>query len=267
MAADPRFQDFGRDVLRRAVGEIGLHVHAWDSPPVDGNGHGDQLYMYELSDELLCAKVDYLTRMLADVFEAQPLSHRAGRWGFDERVARVLVNAGYLVDCSVTPGVSWKKYPGAAHGRGGPDYTGFPDRPYFLDPQDIASSGASPLLEVPMTIRPNHSAMIKRLHRVVEDNFAGRVLRRTMGPPNLWLRPNGVNIETLLGIVDWATQRQLPVIEFMLHSSELMPAGSPTFRTAADIDVLYAHLERLFGHIASLSIPGVTLAEYRAGFS
>ena len=35
MATDPAFVDFGRDVLARGTGEIGMHLHAWHSPPFD----------------------------------------------------------------------------------------------------------------------------------------------------------------------------------------------------------------------------------------
>ena len=34
MAVDPFFLDFGRDIVRRGTGEIGMHLHAWNSPPL-----------------------------------------------------------------------------------------------------------------------------------------------------------------------------------------------------------------------------------------
>ena len=50
-------------------------------------------------------------------------------------------------------------------------------------------------------------------------------------------------------------------IEFMLHSSEFMPGGSPTFRDEAAIDALYDDLEQLFAYIAQRA-EGMTLAEF-----
>ena len=47
----------------------------------------------------------------------------------------------------------------------------------------------------------------------------------------------------------------------MLHSSELMPGGSPAFRSDADIQKLYVYLERLFAEVATWS-RGATLAEF-----
>ena len=266
MAKEPEFRKLGRSVLNRGAGEIGLHIHAWDSPPIVEVGYDTKrhhTYLYELPDQVMHDKIGYLTRLLNDVFDVKPMSHRAGRWGFDERVARALAEMGYLVDCSVTPGVSWRGYKGDPDGRGGPDFYDFPVGPYLLDLSDIRRSGLSNLLEVPVTIKSNYQSTMRRFHHRIEDSFPGAVLRRALGPPCSWLRPNGKNIEAMYTVVDWAIERQLPVLEFMLHSSELMPGGSPTFKTAEQIELLYHDLRSLFAHIASKGIRGLTLSEYR----
>jgi hypothetical protein len=265
MACDPVFQRFGRDVIKRGVGEIGLHVHPWDSPPFDGERYDrrDHMYLYDLPDESLHAKIDYLTTLLTEVFETRPCSHRAGKWGFDERIARTVAAHGYLVDCSVAPGASWKKHRGMAGGRGGPDYFGFPDKPYFLDLDDIRRSGRSQLLEVPVTIKSNYPAAMDRLHHRIHDRLTGSAFRRVAGQPTTWLRPTGRNIDAMLSLVDWALSNDHHVLEFMLHSSEFMPGGSPTFKTAEHIEKLYQDLEELFSRIASLGVSGSTLMELR----
>lgn len=50
-------------------------------------------------------------------------------------------------------------------------------------------------------------------------------------------------------------------VEFMLHSSEFMPKGSPTFQTDESIEQLYRDLESLFSWLQSRTI-GMTLSEY-----
>jgi|RhiMetdeSRZDD1v2_1073273.scaffolds.fasta_scaffold34267_8 hypothetical protein len=270
MAIDPRFQELGRAALREKTGEIGLHVHPWNSPPVPGgradDAGGDHVYMYEVPDELLHAKVAFLTNLLADTFESAPRSHRAGRWGFDEKVAHVVAEHGYLTDCSVTPGVSWKKHKGASDGDGGPDFYGFPEEPYFLDLDDIRKPGASPLLEVPMTIRSNYRRAVRKVHRAFHGGRIGRAIRSLWGKPVTWLRPNGKNLDEMRAVTDWAVDRGAPALEFMLHSSEFMPGGSPTFDTAEKIEVLYDHLKRLFSHIALRGVSGRTLSEFRTAW-
>jgi hypothetical protein len=50
-------------------------------------------------------------------------------------------------------------------------------------------------------------------------------------------------------------------IMFMIHSSELMPGGSPYYQTAESIECLYYVLEELFSYLVN-SYNGVTLGEY-----
>ena len=50
-------------------------------------------------------------------------------------------------------------------------------------------------------------------------------------------------------------------VEFMLHSSEFMPGGSPTFKDRAAIEGLYQDLEQLFTRLSDKTV-GMTLAEF-----
>jgi hypothetical protein len=88
-------------------------------------------------------------------------SHRAGRWGISPAYARALVAGGYLVDSSVTPHVSWAGKKGDPRGRGGTDYSLYPETPYFLDLQDLSRPGTSPLLEVPVTILSQRRPLVR----------------------------------------------------------------------------------------------------------
>src|SRR5262245_40773328 len=84
MAIDRDFQRLGRDAIRRRTGEIGLHIHPWYSPPPapeSTDPRRDHIYLFELPDDALHAKIHDLTKILQDTFEIQPTSHRAGRWG------------------------------------------------------------------------------------------------------------------------------------------------------------------------------------------
>jgi hypothetical protein len=82
-----------------------------------------------------------------------------------------------------------------------------------------------------------------------------------------WLRPNGSNLKAMLHLVRQAVRENRRHLEFMLHSSELMPGASPTFTTEASIEKLYDDMAVLFSEIAP-RFTGVTLGgfaqEYRA---
>lgn len=66
----------------------------------------------------------------------------------------------------------------------------------------------------------------------------------------------------MLEVVEGALLQGAGYIEFMLHSSEFMPGGSPTFPDEHSIELLYEDIERLFERIAA-NFVGATLNEYR----
>jgi hypothetical protein len=261
MAMDPVFVEFGRDLVARGCGEIGMHLHAWNSPPLapltdDDMRHHPYLIEYPL--DVMREKIAFMTQLLEAQFGVKMLSHRAGRWAFDAQYAQMLVDFGYIVDCSVTPGVSWQTHVGSPGGAGGTDYRRFPNLPYYLDLDDIARAGASPLLEVPMTTRPSRLAVL--LPWAYSLPGVRRVAYRA-APPVHWLRPNGRNLSAMRRLVRQVVRERCAHLEFMLHSSELMPGGSPTFRTQASIEKLYDDLEVLFSDIAA-GFSGATLGGF-----
>lgn len=247
MAVCPVYQKFAHKVLRRGTAEIGMHLHAWNSPPIEpltADDYGCAPYLIEYPREVIRGKVAFMTELLRNTFECPITSHRAGRWGFNGWYARMLAENGYRVDCSVTPGVSWASHMGGLSG--GPDYTGAPRTPYFLDFDDVRRPGNSRLLEVPMTVAPEKPSVVDWLRPMTNPHsLAGRALNR-VAPAVTWLQPNGHNIPRLLRLLDGAIERGDSYVEFTLHSSELMPGGSPRFKTAESIDALYRDLHTLF---------------------
>ena len=197
-----------------------------------------------------------MTKLLEDSFQTKMLSHRAGRWAFNEYYAALLLEYGYQVDCSVTPRVNWQYSPGNPQGNGGTDYRHFPSHAYFIDPDNIARAGSSSLLEVPMSIQYKHSALMNTLKQGYD-----RLRGKQRSPSANWLRPSGGNLEKMKSVVERCLAQGNDYVEFMLHSSEFMPGGSPTFKTQQDIDVLYRDLEQLFAWLQQRTV-GMTLAEY-----
>jgi hypothetical protein len=267
MANTPAFREFGQDVLRRRVGEIGMHLHAWNTPPLvplTGDDLRYQPYLMEYPPRLLEEKVRVMTGVLEEQFGVRPVSHRAGRWGLDAAYAHVLLDRGYRVDCSVTPGVSWRQHLGDPRGHGGPDYTAYPHEAYLVDLDDIRRPGRSPLLEVPVTIVPSPWRLAARARQYVGGaRLARRVLDRFL-PTHHWLRPTARNRGRLTTTLEAALAAGPGHLELMLHSSELMPGGSPSFPTADAIEEMYRGLADLFAAASRRCIPA-TLAEFYAG--
>jgi hypothetical protein len=251
MADCDAFVEFGRDVLARGAGEIGMHLHAWNSPPLEPLTDDDfrhQPYLTEYPLPLMREKIRRVTGLLEERFGRKMVSHRGGRFAFDARYAALLADEGYRVDCSVTPGIDWSGTPGDPAGDGGADYSGAPREPHFL----------GSLLEVPVTIRPSC------LYRLAPWAYRVPLLRslaHRIAPGLSWLAPAENGLRAMLAAARAAKAERPAHLEFMLHSSELMPGGSPSFRTVRDIERLYEDMEVLFGELASWC-RGMTLEEF-----
>lgn len=119
MALDPAYVEFAPNVIARGAGEIGMHLHAWNSPPLAPLTDDDwrhKPYLIEYPADQVRAKVGHMTKLLEDTFQTKMLSHRADRWTFNEYYASLLLEYGYQVDCSVTPRVNWQLSPGNPQG-------------------------------------------------------------------------------------------------------------------------------------------------------
>jgi hypothetical protein len=264
MAESPAFIEFARDVLRRGAGEVGMHLHAWNSPPeveLTDDDCRHQPYLYEYPEPAMREKIRRMTDLLEERFGRKMVSHRAGRWGFNAVYARLLVEHGYRVDCSVTPHLSWAEHLGDPRGRGGPDFTSFPETPYFLDLDRIDRPGVSPLLEVPVSVIPR-AGQVGNL----SYNLIRRAYRRFFPP--LWQmvpRDRRLAFRGMHKILDHALANRWPCVELATHSSELMPGGSPFFPDDKSIERLYGRLEILFA-AAAKNFQGMTLEEFYQSF-
>ena len=261
MAMAPPVQRFGRDVLRRSAGEIGMLLHAWNSPPLlqitpDDSACAPYLYEYPLS--VMRRKIEFLTALLQHNFETGITCHRAGRWGLDSDFARILLANGFRVDCSVTPGLSWAAHEGGT--TGGPDFRNAPREPYFLNPEDVCASGPSGLLEVPVTIVPEPHSPLAPLRRLFpEGSLPARALGR-LAPPITWLSPDGRNLARMVRLLEGIAARGESYAQFTIRSSELMPGGSATFPTEDSINRLYAGLDAVFATASRLFRPSTLTA-------
>jgi hypothetical protein len=267
MAMSDAFVEFARDTLARGACEVGMHLHAWNSPPLVPLTSDDfhyQPYLIEYPDPVMKEKIKFVTRLLEDRFDRAMISHRAGRLGFDGRYAAMLLDEGYRVDCSVSPGLDWRGTPGDPNGNGGTDYRTFPDRPYFLDPSNISAPSSGGLLEVPMTIRT--SGLYRRAPWVYGIPLLRQTANRLVSPALNHLCPAENKLRGVLRAARAARADGAAHAEFTLHSSEFMPGGSPTFRNASDIERLYEDLEILFEELSTWC-RGMTLKEFYASFS
>ena len=262
MACSDVFKEFGHDVISNNKGEIGMHLHAWNNPPIVPLTKDDYLYqpyLIEYPPKVIKEKIKFITDLLEDTFNQKMVSHRSGRWAFNDSYARSLIEHGYKIDCSVTPLRSWKKTMGKPDGDGGSDYLSHSNEPYWIKNID---NNKKLLLEVPVTIISEN----KRINYLIDNSmiprkWITRSLQKKIKP--IWMRPNGENINSMKEIVDYKINNGSDYVMLILHSSELMPGGSPTFKNKKEIENLYLQLNVIFEYVQDI-FQTATLSDYYA---
>ncbi|VFP84140.1 Glycoside hydrolase/deacetylase, beta/alpha-barrel superfamily protein [Candidatus Erwinia haradaeae] len=261
MSVDAKYIEFAKSIIKNNSGEIGMHLHAYNNPPLY-NLTGDDLrykpYLIEYPPKIMKQKVMYITSLLEDTLQIKMRSHRAGRWALNTLYAQLLIEQGYQVDCSVTPHVSWQSSMGDPCGSGGTNYQKFLEHAYFIDPDDISKSGCSTLLEVPMSTQHKHCSFINQVQKIYN-----KLHGKKRNPSVHWLRPQGGNVAQMIKVIRKTLSSNKGYLEFMIHSSELMPGGSPTFKSKKDIEMLYQDLEKLFYYLSMRTI-SMSLSEFYA---
>lgn len=245
MAKSSEFVQFGKEVIKRNKGEIGMHMHAFSTPPFyelpDLRGRG-LAFAGEYPSKILYQKMEYMTKTLQDTFQIEISSHRGGRWYLDGRILKMLDKLGYRADCTVTPGISWQSANGQTGISRGSDYRRF-------KPKACRIKGTN-LWELPMTIASRLTIDFEK-----KDRFPIKTRK-------IWLRPDGKNLEDMVWLVNKNQKSSANYIEFMIHSSELMEGGSPIFKTFEEIGKLYDQLDILFAYIKEKGYQGTGCSNY-----
>jgi hypothetical protein len=249
VATDARSVDVLGEIKSRGNAEIGAHCHAWNNPPIDEAAEPEtQYFLNELRDDVQHAKLSGLTEAIETSFGERPTTFRAGRFGANAATMRSLRELGYHVDSSVTPGITWRKTPGKPGGEGGPDWIEAPLVPYRMDETDPRRPGPGPLFEIPVTV-----VRSRRMPAGVERTLAGfgptGLVSRIAGKAGLgnllWFRPTFHSVGEMVGAARGAVERGAPVLNMMLHSSEVMPGGSPYIRTKEEATAFLARTEKV----------------------
>jgi hypothetical protein len=267
---DRTFVDVLNVALADGRAEIGVHLHPWSCGPQAAGASGDRVahvYPHEIAVADFEAKLTRHVALVQECFARQPLSYRAGRWGFDARQISPLLKCGIRIDCSVTPHVSWRQHLGSPDGSGGPDFRGAPLRPYWLDRNDACLPGGSELLELPMTVlyaRGPFASWEGAWQQLDGIRYAplGKAFAKLGWMPRLFRPLPGATLEDLLRMQHCAARLGLPYVMLMLHSSELMPGGSPYFPDDAAVERLYYKLEGLFLSLRKAGLEGATLSDF-----
>ncbi len=231
--------------------EIGMHLHAWNTPPNFDieKKTSERAFLIEYPLKIMEEKIYNLDKLLKEKFNIKPISHRSGRWIINEEYLELLDKYGYKIDCSVTPHINWYNSLGQT-GVHGIDYSNYSEKSSMIYKN---------VFEVPMTIKKIH--YFDKIRNVSIIKLLKNIAKFIYGK-NQWVRPDAsLNNSGIIKVIDRCNKKN-EYIMFMIHSSELMPGGSPYFKSEQDIESLYINIEKLFKYIKSLGYQGITLRDY-----
>jgi hypothetical protein len=170
-----------------------------------------------------------LTKLFIDQFGYQPLSFRAGRYGYNRRSTFItLKDLGYEVDSSIAPKCLFSFKKGIYINN-----SGYNLYPFFF------SHG---LVEVPISVMTYGNAALYRIVKKI-PSYRIRKYFDFLKPKQRWIRPSYEDLDSLKEntsklIKGWDVSRfGEPIINMMFHSNEFYPAASPYNKSWKDVEV------------------------------
>lgn len=245
MIMSDEYCNFVSKALAKDACEVGIHLHAWNTPPFYKlvHNYNQNSYFIEYPLEVREKKFKVLYDLIKKKLNYVPVSHRAGRWATDRDYFQMLERFGIKVDCSITPFVDWSKTPGEEIA-GGNDYSN----------ANPAKHKIGNVLEVPMSIR--------KCRYLLDGTFKHKVKTVVFGN-KLWLRPAMSTMKEMKHLIDIIDKEpETDYLEFMVHSSEVMPGGSPYFVNEEAVEKMFISMESVFQYAYVKGFRGITLREY-----
>jgi hypothetical protein len=226
-----QFADSGR-------ASIGAHLHPWVTPPFEEELSAHNSYQGNLNKELEFAKVETLTARIQQSFGIRPSVFKAGRYGLGPNTFAILSQLGYEVDLSPLPPVDFS------------DDTG----------PDFSSMNCAPFRDsdTGLLVLPNSGAFCgwwprdrAGTYRWVTTSWRCRLhlnacLSRSRALLRVWLNPECFPTGKLMALTRFLLKRGLRCFVLSMHSSSLVPGGTPFVPCDRDVTDL---LNRLTGYL------------------
>lgn len=258
-AQEPAHREIIQRLTHKWEGEIGGHLHHWNTPPFASLPFPDPIPSEFMPEDLLAAKLGNLLNRLREM-GANPVSFRMGRFNLGSKMLAILENAGISIDSSVAPMRSYY---------GGPAHLSAPTDPYFPARTAPSRPGDSKILEVPITIVP----LFPKLGILLEAlEASGRLPGKAiswfaMKLGSLPAQPFLTGLERLKTAVRLHRSRGGRVVTLFFHSSELVHGFSPQNKTSDDVNRFLWRLERFLSWLVTdMDAKPLTLAELATGF-
>ncbi len=247
IASDPTSAEILKAISTRKECEIGAHLHPWATPPINEMLSKEYSHTINLPEELIREKMKNLTKTLAEVFGERPNSFRAGRWGINGTILKILVEEGYQIDSSIRPYYSDVCF----------DYSDAPGQPYWPDFSKVTTHGEQrEIFEIPVTSGFNHRhfTFYHKVHRFLSHSpwtklhaigilWHTNILRKVRLSPELTDAPN------MIQLIRKCVKRGYTILNLFLHSSSFLIGGSPYVKNEQEEEQFYKNMDAVFAFL------------------
>lgn len=238
---DPAAREVILALANRPNVEIGLHIHPWNTPPVAPAERVSprESFLHNLPWAETERKLD-ATFEAFDAAGLKPTSYRGGRYSTSPAIQVYLRDRDVVADCSVLPFNTWAD-------DGAPDFRDRDLTPHRLPPRH---DGDGALWELPLTFGYIGKSfdLWRRAFRLFDSPGIsklpfGGVAGRLFGARKCWLNFENPLGEGMTDLFDVVRSLDLPYACFTMHSSSLLPGGSPYAKSRADADALLTRVD------------------------
>lgn len=250
VAMDPASRELISRLAAQGQGEIGAHLHHWNTPPFLDPPRVEPVPSHLLPPELLKAKFETLFAALERWTGEAPRSHRMGRWDLRRFMLPMLAELGIEVESSIAPR---RQVPG------GPDHFLAPADPYELqfDHHRLLVAPVTQIDTIPGAGRLVHG-LAGLLPGALGESV--RVAYKSFGV--LGVNPVWMPLATMKAAARMHAARGGRALTMFWHSSELLPGASPHFPDPASVDAFLAKIRDFFAWLTTrLPCRGVTLSQ------
>lgn len=247
---------FGVDLMGRYASEgqaeIGVQLHPWVNPPFDEILSAVNSYACNLPEALERAKLSKLHAAIIQRLGVKPDAYRAGRYGAGPNTAAILTDLGISIDSSVRARFNYSA-------QGGPDYSGHPVKPYWIQ--------QGKLIELPLT--SVFGGAMRSVGDVVFGQWFGSQPARSMLArlgllERIALTPEGISLAKAVEAIDLALAEGVTVINLSFHSPSLAVGHTPYVRDESQLEALYDWFEGVFAHLKASGVKPTTMAEIKS---
>jgi len=262
VATDDRSAGILREISEANKCEIGTHCHPWNTPPFEEEKNERNSMLCNLPPILQYEKIKILHNKIRDRFGIEPISFRAGRWGYDQQVAKNLHRLGYKIDTSISSYTDWSPY----HG---PDFSKISPRPYWLSVDNIFSGNSNgQLLEVPATIAflQGNFKLANRIHNILSRKpmnkmkFIG-VLDRFKLLNKVWLSPEMNESTEMIELTKCFQRKGYELVNFFFHSPSLKYGLTPFVKTGGEQKEFLRKIREYLAFIKDVEIEPIKLSD------